>query len=63
MLWTHRNCLEGDGVTTESCGRRAFLLELCRANGWSFPGVNPTAEPGPQRARVRQRHNSSRRRD
>lgn len=59
MLWTHRHCLEGDGDTAECCGRRAFLLELCRRNGWNFPSLGAQAEPESSLIRVRQRHGST----
>ncbi|QLY31182.1 hypothetical protein H0264_01970 [Nocardia huaxiensis] len=33
MLWSHRNCVAGNGDTAESCSRRTYLLEIRHQNG------------------------------
>ncbi|MFE3054798.1 hypothetical protein [Nocardia sp. NPDC059239] len=44
MMWIHRNCVEGDGDTGQSCGRRQQLLELRMKSGWTWPLPKPDAE-------------------
>lgn len=43
MLWIHRNCIEGDGDSEQSCGRRQQLLDLRTKYGWNWPLPKPDA--------------------
>ncbi|MVU78568.1 hypothetical protein GPX89_15090 [Nocardia sp. ET3-3] len=43
MMWIHRNCIEGDGDTEQSCARRQQLLALRCKYGWNWPLPKPDA--------------------
>ncbi|MEC3956577.1 hypothetical protein VMT65_26320 [Nocardia sp. CDC153] len=43
MMWIHRNCIEGDGDSEQSCARRQQLLDLRAKYGWTWPLPKPDA--------------------
>lgn len=36
LIYAHRNCVEGDGITANSCGLRKQLMEIARAAEWPW---------------------------
>lgn len=42
LLYRHRECTEGTGGTTQSCGARRQLVQIHKDSGWSLPNQNQT---------------------